>query len=130
MIKEFNCRWPQGIERMRIGPGFSDCAGRQSISLSMRCGLGVGGSVHLYAEDAVGVAQALAVEWYELVRHREARYPCTFFRGVDVLAERDVDEGGAESVSVRFGDGLAYLSNDDAKALAMDLLRMAADVEG
>lgn len=124
MSKEFACRWPTGIETLRIRKGHF---ANGTLAVSMRIGRGVGGSVHLTPDDAIEVAQALAVERAKLMPMgrvmRPAIYHCTFYKDHPVKAQMD---GHGESVEVRLGTGLAYLSKADAKALAMDLLAMTA----
>lgn len=126
MSKEFPCRWPTGIETLRIRKGH---LANGTLAVSMRIGRGVGGSVHLTPDDAIEVAQALAVERAKLMPMGmvcRSLYPCTFFGHVNVECEPHSDEEG-DAVMVTVGKGLAYLSKADAKALAMDLLAMTAD---
>lgn len=125
---ELKCKWPAGTETLRVGMGYKNCAGRPSLRVGMATG-SIVLSTHLHAEDAVTVAQALAVERSKLLpmgAADEASYPCTFFGGVSVAVAVNAHDTG-DDVSFRVGGGLAYLSKGDAKALAMDLLEMTAD---
>lgn len=124
MSKEFKCRWPTGIETLRVRPGHLSC---DTLAVSMRLGQGVGGSVHLSPDDAIEVAQALAVGRAKLLPARNTAYRCEFFKGLLVSAEPHTDDCGEETVAIEVGQGLGYLSKADAKALAMDLLAITAD---
>lgn len=125
MGKEFKCRWPTSIERMAVGGGLTRADGKRHVSLKMACGPGVVGSVQLWPDDAIEVAQALAVERAKLLPMGGALqsvYPCTFFKDVKLTAGL----GDHGDVEVRMDGALGYLTVAEAKALAMDLLAMTA----
>lgn len=121
-----DCRWPTGTETLRVAKGFEQCGGKPSIRVGMATG-SIVLSTHLWTDDAVKVAQALAVERAKLLPMGgvlQSVYPCGFFKGIQLKANPCED---GESIEVRLGPALAYLSKADAKALAMDLLAMTTD---
>ena len=128
MSKEFACRWPTGIETLRVRPGHLS---HGTLAVSMRMGCGVGGSVHLSPDDAIEVAQALAVERSRIMPEcGSATYKCAFFTDHPVSVKQDdIEPGGIELRIGKRSVGLAYLTKDDARRLAMDLLAMTADPE-
>lgn len=124
-MNAFSCAWPTGINTLSVAPGYTNCGGKPSVSVGMSYGPGVMASVHLHADTAVEVCQALAVGRARIEDRVCARgeYQCVFFKDHPVKAQMD---GHGETVEIRLGAGLAYLSKEDACRLAMDLLAMSA----
>lgn len=126
---KFECQWPSGIESLSVRP--SNLSGLD-VAFTMRFGGGVAGSVHLGAERAVDLCQAVvAAMTPEPVESESAFWPCDYFKadGMNKNGLRlDRHEDG--TVAFRVQGGLCYLTKEDARAAAIHLLRMCGNVEG
>lgn len=125
METNFKCQWPTGIERLRVRP--SNLVGLD-VGFTMSLGNGVVGSVHLGAERAVDLCQAVVSAAYPQPITTPLHLPCSYFNGSPGAGLR-LDQHEDGTVAVRVQGGLCYLTKEDARAAAVHLLRMCGSVE-
>ena len=126
METNFKCQWPSGIESLNVRP--SNLSGLD-VAFTMRFGGGVVGSVHLGADRAVDLCQAVVAVAYpgDLV---QASWACDYFKAEGLNNNGlTLDQHEDGTVAVRVQGGLCYLTKEQAREAAIALLRMCASEE-
>lgn len=119
LSRPYACQWTTCYERLNVGPST-----RHTLAVRMAVGPGVVGSVHLDAENAGSLLADMAV----CMPPAGSQWPlsCLVCPRDTVKVERvEIDDGELPSVELRVGKGAAILALEDARALAIELLRLS-----
>lgn len=117
LSRPYACQWTTGIERLNVGP-----SQRHTLAVRMAVGPGVVGSVHLDEENSTDLIAYLC----GLMSPQHMPRQCLVYPGDKVKVmpvNSDVEESPA--IEIRVGRGSAVLSIPDAKAIAIELLRLS-----
>jgi len=117
LSRPYACQWTTGYERLNVGP-----SERHTLAVRMAVGPGVVGSVHLDAQNAGELLADMAA----CMPVVDGPWSCLVCPRDTVKASPiDINDGEDPALEIRVGKGTAILSFEDARALAIELLRLS-----